>query len=199
MTDEYWFTPNLWHDCGRHIDETSLAGRPCFGAIEMGAPYDRVTWGLLFPPMGEDKAYTYLCRFWAPVNPGDVIIDSAKIYDQIKQDAFAFNILQVGIDRWGDSYLYLRIEDMGLEYAMVGQGYAGLSGALKRLTSLLSIGQFRHGNDATLNKMTTHLVVFQSPEGYIKPNMRDSPVNVTGIVALLMALSLTIASPSLVA
>ena len=209
---ELWISPDKWKACGGSVDLASLAGRTCYGGLDLSNTLDITAWILVFPPYGDDEKYTVLCRFWAPeerirerarhdrvpydaweraglieATPGEVI-DYEFIYAQIDRDAQEFDIKAVGFDRWGAAEVYLRAEKAGLAMVQVGQGFAGMSPPMKKLEELIVGGHLAHGDNPTLTWMAHNLVAVKDPAGNIKPDKRRSREKIDGMVALIMAL-----------
>lgn len=111
---ETWPTP-------QHGRE-AMAGRSCWGGFDLAAKFDLTAWCLLFPD--GDGGVDVLWRFWLPESalpPLDkhtdgqmtrwaqagwitvtdgTVLDYERVYDDIAEDADAFDILGVDGDQW---------------------------------------------------------------------------------------------------
>jgi len=63
---ELWIHPDKWRACGEEFDERELAGRTCYGALDLSNTLDLTAWVLVFPPVDDDPRYIVLPRFWVP-------------------------------------------------------------------------------------------------------------------------------------
>lgn len=210
--DELWIGPDKWKACGGAIDLASLAGRECYGGLDLSNTLDVTAWVLVFPPVRGDERYVVLCRFWVPeemarsrsrdrqvpynvwvregyieTTPGEVI-DYEYIYAQIDRDSMAYNVKEIGYDRWGAAEVYLRMAKMGKVMVQIGQGYQSMSPPMKKLEELVVGGKLAHGDNPVLTWMAHNLVATQDPAGNIKPDKRKSREKIDGMVALIMGL-----------
>ena len=209
---EIWLNPDKWKACGGPVDELKLAGRPCYGGLDLSNTLDITAWILVFPPYGDDEFYSVLARFWVPedtirersrndnvhynvweraglieATPGEVI-DYEFVYSQIDKDAQMYDLREIGFDRWGAAQVYLRAEKAGLAMVEVGQGFAGISPPMKELEKLIVGKRLRHGDNPVLSWMAHNLVAMRDPAGNIKPDKRKAREKIDGMVALIMAL-----------
>jgi len=209
---EIWISPEKWKACGGEIDLASLVGRTCYGALDLSNTLDITAWVLVFPPVGDEDNYTALCRFWVPedtirersrndrvpydtwlkaglieATPGEVI-DYEFVYAQVDRDAQLYNIQEIGYDRWGAAEIYLHMEKQGMTMVQIGQGYAGLSPAMKGLEKLIVGKRLRHGDNPVLTWMAHNLVAVKDAAGNIKPDKRRSREKIDGMVALIMGI-----------
>lgn len=207
-----WVHPDKWKACGGAFDEEELAGRPCYGGLDLSNTLDITAWVLIFPPWGNDDKYRALCRFWVPEDsieerarndrvPYDVwvkegyiektpgaVVDYEFIYAQIGKDAERFDIKEIGYDRWGAAEVYLRLGKEEMEMIQVGQGFASMSPPMKKLEELITSGGLAHGDNPVLTWMAHNVVALADPAGNIKPDKKKSREKVDGVVALIMAL-----------
>ena len=62
-----WISLALWDENGAQvIDEVALAGRTCYGGLDLGAVSDLTAWVLVFPHEDDPEAIDVLARFWVP-------------------------------------------------------------------------------------------------------------------------------------
>jgi len=207
-----WIHPDKWKACTDVIDEAALAGRLCYGGLDLSNNLDLTAFVLLFPPTPEDDRWIILPRFWVPeatmyersrndrvpydawvrqgfltAIPGEVI-DYEWIYDQIDRDAQTYNIAEIGFDRWGAAEVYQRVEKMGLVMVQVGQGFASMSAPMKEPEKLIVSRRLNHGGHPVLAWNAHNLVAQRDPAGNIKPDKRRSREKIDGMVALIMGL-----------
>lgn len=207
-----WMDADRWKASGGDpIDETGLAGRDCFGGLDLSTTTDITACVFLFPE--EDGGYVVLPRFWIPeenmrersrrdrvpydvwvrqglmaATPGNVI-DYDWIRSDIEAAADRYRIRELGYDPWNATSLVTQLQDGGLAMVPVRQGYASLSGPMKELEALVLQRKFRHGGNPVLRWMADNVQATMDPAGNIKPDKGKSRERIDGIVACIMALA----------
>lgn len=211
-SDEKWFRYGLWDSCGGIVDELRLAGRRCFGGLDLAATSDFAAWVLAFPD--DDGQVDVLCRFWLP---GDVVRErrapmadqlntwardgfltltggNATDYDHIKaqilRDCQTFDMQQIGYDPWTALQVAMQLEGELGDGIMVPvrQGYKTLSPPAKYLEALLAKGAINHGGNPVLRWMADNVTLEHHQDDAIKPSKRRSTEKIDGIIALCTAL-----------
>ena len=192
--------------------EQYLQGRRCFGALDLSSNIDISAWVMLFPPSEEGEPSWILPRFFIPeenilervrkdrvpydawlraglltATPGNVI-DYDWIVAQIDADAQAYDVAEIGYDRWGATKMVTTLMELGGDEWVVpiGQGFASMSAPMKELEKLILAKQLGHGGHPILAWMIDNLVARQDPAGNIKPDKEKSREKIDGIVALIM-------------
>lgn len=212
QAESRWLHPADWLACGSGGNEDELAGRVCYGGLDLSSTTDISSLVLVFPPEGEEAVYQVLCRFWIPEDnmkkrsetdrvPYDVfvkegfvtatpgkVIDYSWIMDQVDRDAQKFDLQEIAFDRWGATKIIQSIEEQGLAVVQFGQGFASMSPPTKELEKMVISREIGHGNNPVLAWMADNVVTLQDPAGNIKPDKGKSIEKIDGIVALIMGL-----------
>jgi phage terminase large subunit-like protein len=207
-----WIDVDRWRACATPVDPEQLAGRQCWGGLDLSSSIDITAWVLVFPPIEEDEPYKVLCRFWIPEDnmversrkdrvPYDVfvreglltatdgnVIDQKFILSQIQEDAKVFDLQEAAFDRWGSTNVSQGLSDEEIQVVEFGQGFASMSAPAKELDTLVRGGKIAHGGNKVLTWMADNVVVKEDPAGNIKPAKDKSVEKIDGIVALIMAL-----------
>lgn len=208
-----WIHPEKWKACGGSFDASLLAGRVCYGGLDMSNTLDVTAWVLVFPPDGDDELWRVLARFWVPESammershrdrvpydawvregwieaiPGEVI-DDAYIFRQIDADAQTFDVKEIGFDRWGAASVYLWFAQREMTVVQVGQGFASMSAPMKKLETLIVSRKLAHGDNPVLTWMAHNLVAAMDPAGNLKPDKKNSGEKIDGMAALVMGIS----------
>jgi phage terminase large subunit-like protein len=209
-----WLSKARWDDCALPVLEKALAGRACYGGLDLSSSIDITALLLVFPPEATERRYQVLCRFWIPKDnmrarvdrdkvPYDVwekaglitategnVVDYAFILDQVKKDFKTFDIRELAFDRWGASKLMADLQEIGGEDWLVqfGQGFASMSAPAKELERMVLAGELAHGGNPVLGWMADNVVIKRDPAGNIKPDKEKSIEKIDGIVALIMAI-----------
>lgn len=202
-----------WDRCKEPVDLKSLAGRECYGGLDLSGSRDLTAFVLAFP--GEDKSFDIVCQFFMPeVNieersnedrvpyalwakqghitliPGSTI-DPSFVAQYVMQATEKYALQAVAYDRW-------RIEDLKRELGLFGgnvplepfgQGFKDMSPAVDTLERNVAEKLIRHGGNPVLNMCASNAVVTRDPAGSRKLDKSKAAGRIDGLVALAMALS----------
>jgi phage terminase large subunit-like protein len=199
-----------------------LAGRRCFGGLDLGSTSDLTALVWVFP---EDdwSAWDVLMRCWAPEDSLDALDDrtarAASVwarqgwltttpgnvtdYDfikaQIGRDRDEFLVQEIAYDRWNATQLVNDLMADGAPMINMGQGFASMSAPTKDLQRLVLTGSeqrpvLRHGGNPLLRWMVDNFAVAMDPAGNVKPDKANAGDKIDGVVALIMGLSRAIAN-----
>lgn len=209
-----WIAMSLWMENGKlavtPLD--ALAGRLCYGGLDLASTTDLAAAVNLFPPEDDGGIWEVLCRFWIPeanlrerirrdkvpydawirdghltATPGN-IIDYDIIRADLREDATTFNLKEMAFDRWGAVQLSTQLTGDGITMVPFGQGFASMSAPSKELITLLTGRRLAHRNNPILTWMAGNISARQDPAGNLKPDRATSSSRIDGIVALIMAL-----------
>jgi len=208
--DERWLDMAAWDACDGALPE--LAGRRCFGGLDLASTTDIAAFVLAFPPEREDEPFYLLPFFWTPretltermrkdrvpydawvrdgymtATPGNVI-DYGVILRDIEALGQRYKIEQIAFDRWGAEMVRQLLEGAGFEMVQMGQGFASMSHPTKELLRLVLAHGLMHGGHPVLRWMADNVTVDIDAAGNVKPNKGKSREKIDGIVAAVMAL-----------
>ena len=204
---------DLWDANAGIVDEGALAGRECFGGLDLSAGNDLTAWAMVFPDPADPERIECLVRFWCPrrqlTNPfnrwgsqyrawerlglltvaGGQAIDYAVIKAQVLEDATTFRLVDLNIDRLFQAYqLGGELLDAGLTVIGMQQGFLSYGPPMKEMLRRLLERKVRHGGNPVLRWNVDSLAVLIDPAGNYKPDKRSSQGKIDGFVALEMAL-----------
>ena len=215
-TSEPWLPMDAWvHKCGGLIDRDSLAGRTCWGGIDLGIKHDLSAWSLIFPD-DEGDTFTLLTRFWLPgddiinkehkdrvpyrewadcgwltLTDGDVA-DHNKIIEDIVADSQEFGLIDFGFDPAGANTLaQILQDDHGLTAMKFRQGPFTMTEPCKRFEELVIAGKLRHGDNPVLRAQASQVALHANRGGLVMPVKGDGKqtwYRIDGIVSAVMAL-----------
>lgn len=212
-----WLDMGAWKKGGEPLDLSRLEGRPCIGGLDLSSTTDISALVLDFGM--EEEEHWWLCFFWLPEErirvgqeqdgvPYDHWIDEGYItatpgavvdYGWIRKDiadvAKRFKLQEINFDPWNSSHLAVELEQDGLVMVQHRQGFASMSSPSKLLEAMLAQGKLRHGGNPVLRWMAGNAAVKQDPAGNIKPAKDKSTGRIDGIVAGIMALGRSAATP----
>lgn len=213
--DTRWLQMHVWDRCGiaDWADEASLAGRPCYGGLDLSSTRDLTALVWLFPPVGDEDVTRILCRFWLPAEsleervrqdraPYDRFerigalmktdgnaVDHGVVEAQIMADCETFSVQQIGFDPWAAHMLVLRLLEAGAPMLRVPQRYGILSAPSKALETMLLRGEIDHGKHPVLRWMAQNVAVVTDQAGNIMPAKHKSSERIDGIAAVITALA----------
>lgn len=215
---EAYISLDQWDaNTGDPIDEMELAGRTCYGGLDLASVSDVTALCLLFPYEDGTEGYHSLFRFWVPedripdldkrtagnasawvragylrTTPGNVT-DYGYIEEQVLADYEYFDVQSIGFDRWNATHLSTNLINEGIPMVQVGQGYASMSPALKEAKRLVMKGRpddprMHHGGNPVMRWMTDNLTVAVDPAGNVKPDKGNAQDKIDGWSALCNAI-----------
>ncbi|MCD8300210.1 MAG: terminase large subunit, partial [Clostridiales bacterium] len=202
-----WMPMQKWDACAFPVDEGELAGRVCYGGLDLSQTTDITAFVLVFPPRNEDEKYVILPYFWIPEDnvdlrvkrdhvPYDVwqrqgclmttegnVIHYAWIEHFIDELGKRFNIREIAFDRWGAVQMVQNLEDLGFTVVPFGQGYKDMSPPTKELMKLTLEQKIAHGGHPVLRWMMDNIFIKTDPAGNIKMDKEKSTEKIDGAVA----------------
>lgn len=207
---ERWLDMTAWDRCDVSFTESELAGRRCYGGLDLASSSDVAAFVMVFPL--DDDRYAVLPRFWIPrenmierarrdrvpydawvrdghmqATDGDVI-DFGVICRDIEALGQRFDIREIAFDRWGAVQVSQTLSGAGFEMVQFGQGFASMAAPTKELLRLVLSRSLAHGGQPVLRWMADNMTVQQDPAGNVKPDKKKSREKIDGIVALIMGL-----------
>lgn len=213
-----WIDMAAWDGCGAALPD--LAGRRCFGGLDLASTTDIAALVLVFAPEAEGEPVCLLPFFWIPqdsmiererrdrvpystwvrqglveATPGNVI-DYAYIRQRINELARRYEIAEVAYDPWNATQLSLQLQDDGLTMVEMRQGFASMTAPSKELLRLVLAGQIAHGGNPVLRWMADNVTAKSDPAGNVKPDKGKSTNKIDGIVAAIMGLARMTANAS---
>jgi phage terminase large subunit-like protein len=205
-----WLPMDKWDEGGGPVDADSLAGRECFGGLDLATVSDLAALALVFPD-GE-QGYDVLMRFWlpeaavaarsaaeAPYNawcregwltptPGNVI-DHNRIRADILELRDKYRVREIAFDRHEATMLSTQLaEEHGVPMVPMHQGTASMNAPSRELERAVMSVKLRHGDNPVLRWMASNVAIYEDDGGRIRPHKKRSPQRIDGITALVMAL-----------
>lgn len=204
-----------WDRCNVAPVLADLAGRECYGGLDLSGSRDLTAFVLAFP--GEGRTFDIVCQFFMPESniversnedrvpydlwaqqgfitliPGSTI-DPSFVAQAVWQATQTYDLRTVAYDRW-------RIEDLKRELGLFGgtvplepfgQGYKDMSPAVDTLERNVAERLLRHGGNPVLNMCASNAVVTRDPAGSRKLDKSKATGRIDGLVALAMALQVS--------
>ncbi len=208
-----FITASEWNACDGKPDLAALAGRPCYGGLDLGSTRDLTALVLVFP--GEAGGLDVLPFFWCPADnlrereerdrvpytvwagkglieptPG-AATDKAYITARIGELAQTYDIRRINYDRWRIEDLKRNLTEEGIEVPLTefGQGFKDMGPATDLLERAILARTLRHGGQPILKWMASNAIEVSDPAGNRKLDKNKSREKIDGLVALCMALA----------
>lgn len=112
-------------------------------------------------------------------------------YDRIEAELFelaeVLEIRRLAFDRWGSKQILQHLRTEGLSVVEVGQGFAGISPAMKETERLIAERRLRGGGNPLLRYAFESMAVELDAAGNVKPNRKLSTGKIDPAVAVVMA------------
>lgn len=223
--EERILPPGVWEDCNAPVDLEALAGRPCYGGLDLSGKHDLTALVLVFPDDGEEPVYDVVPFFWTPEGqlsarkqsetnlfrqwlgsghllgvPGPTI-RTGWVAAELERLAHEYDIRGIAFDRWRIDDLKQDLADIGCKLPLEprGQGYKDAGPDIEVMTELAMTGRLRHGNHPVLRACMANAIATPDPAGNLKVDKEKSngkaSVRIDGAVSLAMACGLASRTP----
>jgi phage terminase large subunit-like protein len=213
--DVRWLSLDRWDKCAGRVDVDDLAGRECYIGLDLSTKKDITAAVALFPPRSPEEKHVAICRMFIPsefaqererrdrvpyvkwANDGHITMTAGDVidYDAVESALddwlHKYEVVAIGYDPWNATSMALKLQERGANVLEYRQGYASLSEPTKELEKLVLSGRLIHGGHPVLRWMASNVCVESDSAGNIKPSKKKSTERIDGIVALIMALGLT--------
>ncbi|MEM7687794.1 MAG: terminase TerL endonuclease subunit [Pseudomonadota bacterium] len=204
--------PAEWEACGAPVDVSALAGRPCYGGLDLSSTRDLSALVLYFPEDGGAVLSFAWCpkenlgereetdrvpyRTWAKQGyitptPGRAI-DKQFIAATLGEIASKYDVLGIAFDRWGiaEFRTVLNREGIDLPLVEIGQGFRDMGRAVDAFEIAMLDGNLKHGMHPLLRWCAGNMIYETDPAGARKPSKNRSIDRIDPMVALIMACGL---------
>lgn len=209
---ENWTDLDHWDQCASPVQLSALAGRRCFGGLDLASTSDFSALCYVFPPEQDGELWQVVLRLYLPeaavkkmaekqrlpvdvwvreglitVTPGNVT-DFNFIKEDIKRDLEQFDVQEIAFDRYNSSQLVTDLMAEGAEMVGFGQGFASMSGPIKELERMYMSHRITHGGHKVLRWMASNVVGVKDAADNVKFDKSKSTQKIDGMVALAMAI-----------
>lgn len=215
---EGWGDVDHWDQCAGPVHAPALAGRACYGGLDLASTSDFSALCLVFPPLEPSEPWQLLLRLYLPEDavrklrekgrlPVDTWIEQGLItvtpgnvtdYGYIKRDLIAdkekYDIKEVAFDRFNSSQLVNDLQAEEILMVAFGQGFASMSAPIKELERIYMSHNLAHGGHKVLRWMFTNVVAVKDPAENVKFDKAKSTQKIDGMQALAMAIGRAIAA-----
>jgi len=210
--DNRWFTPEVYAPCVAPPREP-LAGRSCFGGLDLADHLDLTAAVFLFPD--DDGGYDADAMFWVPADNVAEREREARVplrqwiadgwirttpgvrldHDQVAADIVAYaqthKIRGIGADPWNLGSVATQLQRHGLEVHAISQNVGRMTAPSKLLEVLIHEKKFRCPSPV-MQWMAGNVCLYVDHAGNMKPDKGRSSEKTDGIVAAVCGLAVAI-------
>ncbi|AHN74694.1 terminase [Pandoraea pnomenusa] len=212
-----WIDLGRWGKCSDPVDLDALAGVPCWGGLDLASTSDLtvlrlvwrvgdvfLTWGRRWVPAHavsqRTERGTVPYQAWVTAGlieqtDGDVT-DYAVIEAAVLDAVARFNVQNIGYDRWNASDLVNRLVEKDVPLVEFVQGPKSYHPAMQALERAYIGGNVAHGGDPVLTWCASNLVARRDQNLNMAPDRKRSADKIDDMVALLMAVGVSMAGDS---
>jgi len=210
---EAWITTEVW-DRGEAVaafKPEDLRGREAWVALDlsnkidttaiaMAVPVDKLIylWVWTYLPSGDQgfikRAQTEKREYvgwrdegWLEVHHGGVI-DEDEIVKRLQWIRGNFALQEVAYDPWGMKDLANTLDTMRFPMVEHRQGFASMSGPMKRVEERVAQNRIRHAGNPVLGWQVSNVHRDEDAAENIKPNKKKSQGRIDAAVAMIMAI-----------
>ncbi len=212
-----WIDLTRWGECSDSIDLDALADVPCWGGLDLASTSDLtvlrlvwrvgdvfLTWGRRWVPAHavsqRTERGTVPYQAWVTAGlieqtDGDVT-DYAVIEAAVLDAIARFNVQTIGYDRWNASDLVNRLVEQEVPLIEFVQGPKSYHPAMQALERAYVGRNVAHGGDPVLTWCASNLVARRDQNLNMAPDRKRSADKIDDMVALLMAVGVSMAGDS---
>ncbi|WP_319524663.1 terminase TerL endonuclease subunit [uncultured Desulfosarcina sp.] len=205
-----FISSNDYDACVREIPD--LAGRACYGGLDLSSTQDLTAFVLCFPPQTEDEPFFVLPFAWVPAEsirrrakedrvPYDIwqrdgyiepvpgsVIDYQPILAKIDDLAQLYDLQAIAFDRWGATRVVNDLTEAGMTVLEFGQGFASMSPPSKEMEKLILERKIGFPDNPVIKWCFGNVIAETDAAGNIKFSKKKSAEKIDVAVAAVMAL-----------
>ena len=211
---ETWIKDEDWEKIERVFDLAELAGKECYGAIDLASSIDTASYTLTWPTETSFKQYTRIFvpdfelkeredreRFeWQQMaDEGHVTLTAGRVIDydyiqaELEKDLDEYDIREIGYDPWNASQFISNLIKIGLEDKLVeiSQGWRFISPAMKDFETKVinkKERQIEPYRNPVLAWMVSNCMKQSDARGNTRPIKSSSKKHIDGVVSSIMSL-----------
>jgi len=209
-----WIDLAVWDKGKRPVQASALAGRKCYGGLDLASVRDLTAFPLVFPPIEGETDWQILLWVWCPaakleaeaddaapykrwaaegwltVTEGDVT-DYRPVREAILEACRTFDVQSIGYDVWNAQQLCNELMAEDVPLVEIPQNTGGMYPGAKKLEELVYSKRLRHGGNPVLRWCAGNVALLYDTNGNFRPDKKRSKKNgrIDPIVGMVMALS----------
>jgi phage terminase large subunit-like protein len=213
--DNPWISGQQWMACqDKEYDQALLAGRKCYGGLDLSSSLDLTAFVLLFEPTPSDPYWRLQSHFWLPneglmqkaekdkvpyilwrekgylnTTKGAAIKKLDVAYKIATEIVKPYKLQVIAYDRYDINDFKAALDQEGLTLPLVefGQGYKSMGPAVNALETMIVNKTMRHNGNPVMTWCAANAVIDTDPAGWRKVTKAKATGRVDGMVAALMA------------
>lgn len=211
---EGWIDLAVWDKGKRTVHASALAGRKCYGGLDLASVRDLTAFVLVFPPADGETEWQVLVWVWCPsakleaeaddaapykrwaaegwltATDGDVT-DYGPVRETVLEACQTFDVDSIGFDIWNAQQLCNELLAEDVPLVEIPQNTGGMYPGAKKLEELVYSKRLRHGGNPVLRWCAGNVALLYDTNGNFRPDKKRSKKNgrIDPIVATVMALS----------
>jgi phage terminase large subunit-like protein len=227
--DERWLPMPSWNACTQGGPDSwkeiadRMAGRKCWGGLDLASTKDFNALLWTFPPENEDdpnERWVWLPRFWWPkasmklaasksrvpfeeweragafvATPGNTA-DHGAIEEQIEADCSRFDVQGLGIDLFNAHSVAQNLVAKNVPVELIRFGMLSMSSPSKLLERLVLEQRLDHGGQPVLRWMASNVAIRRDSSENYMPCKQASANKIDGIAAGVMSLAMAGREPA---
>lgn len=211
---EGWIDLDVWDKGGKKFCKELLAGRECYGGLDLASTRDLTAFALVFPPADQLGDWYVLVQTWCPRAKVEAQADDAAPYDRWEKEGWLtvtegdvadylpvseavmaacqiYDVREIGFDRWNAQQLSNELMEKDLPMVEVPQNTGGMYPGTKKLEELIYSKRLRHGANPVLRSAVGNVSLLYDSNENFRPDKKRSKQKgrIDPAVATIIALS----------
>lgn len=211
---EGWIDLEVWDKGAAKFHVDMLAGRECYGGLDLASTRDLTAFSLVFPPSETGGDWYVLVWVWCPEAKITEQADDAAPYDRWRADGWinategnvtdygpvrekiieamsAYDVREIGFDRWNAQQLINELMEADAPMVEIPQNTGGMYPGTRKLEELIYAKRFRHGGNPVLRWAAGNVALLYDSNDNFRPDKKRSKPKgrIDPVVATVMALS----------
>lgn len=213
-TAEGWIDLQVWDLGKKKFCKELLAGRKCFGGLDLGSTRDLTAFSLVFPPLDPGGEWYVLVQTWCPrarvdaqaddaapysrwesegwlsVTEGDVA-DYKPVREAIREACSTYDVELIGFDKWNAQEVSNDMIEEEIPMVEIPQLTGGMYPGSKLLEMIVYGKRLRHNGNPVLRWAAGNVALLYDSNGNFRPDKKKSKQNgrIDPLVASVIALS----------
>lgn len=211
---EGWMDLDVWDKGAARFPVGMLAGRECYGGLDLASTRDLTAFSLVFPPEEDGGDWYVLVWVWCPVAKIAEQADDAAPYDRWRADGWivategnvtdygpvretiidamrTYDVREIGFDRWNAQQLINELMEADAPMVEIPQNTGGMYPGTRKLEELIYAKRLRHGGNPVLRWAAGNVALLYDSNDNFRPDKKRSKPKgrIDPVVATVMALS----------
>lgn len=211
---EGWLDLDVWDKGAAKFPVDMLAGRECYGGLDLASTRDLTAFSLVFPPADDGGDWYVLVWVWCPEAKIAEQADDAAPYDRWRAEGWikategnvtdygpvretiieamhTYDVREIGFDRWNAQQLINELMEADAPMVEIPQNTGGMYPGTRKLEELIYAKRFRHGGNPVLRWAAGNVALLYDSNDNFRPDKKRSKPKgrIDPVVATVMALS----------